>query len=447
MASSRRKACSSCIKAKRRCDLRVPRCRRCSVRGFECDYGTRTVQQDQSGSACPFTNDELLFDYSPLGGPVPPDPPALNRTDELLIGLGPLHPNGVETYQESLEIPSTLADNDLHADLPPVSTSESNHQADGIPSGESLDASVFQLYIQEMKKWLQQWVAKGSNPFIHPQLYYDNFPSEIQDAYSCCSIYSTKNSKNQRAVRRIIEHKVAILLSIHRQPPPRQQQQQFPPKLSLSQHLSRAQCLLIYQIIRLFDGDIRQQALAEHDAPILAAWIQEMWDSLMQSGLDVYHSDSSNPSSSSSSSASSGQPQMQRDPLPHVSSLATTHWKEWVMAESVRRTLITAHGIAGVYDTMKLGIAVCPGGESFIASAAVWGAPSAYRWAKAWREREQRYLISTDSLPLLVGQARASDVDEFGKVLLMLLHSRETVERWITETGDGEGWDGLMLDI
>ncbi|OJD16268.1 hypothetical protein AJ78_03559 [Emergomyces pasteurianus Ep9510] len=452
MAKSRRKACSPCVKAKRHCDLRIPQCRRCSVRGFECLYGAGAVPQDQSGPDYPFTNDELLFNFSSLDGPILPDPGALNRSDQLLIALGPVHPNsGGLTQGGHLATPSTL-DYDSYTEIPLLSTSESNRQPDVAPSGATFDAAVLQLYVSEVKKWLQQWVTKGSNPFIHPQLYYENFPSEIQDAYSCCSIYSTKNSKNQRTVLRIIEQKVAILMGIHHQQPPppqpqrqeqQQQQQQFPPTLSLSQHLTRVQCLLIYQIIRLFDSDIRQQSLAEQDAPILNAWILEMWDSLMKSGLDVYHSDSSNPSSSSSTS---GQTQKkQRDP--HSQASPATNWKEWVLVESVRRTLITAHGITGVYDTMKLGITVCPGGESFIASAAVWDAPSAYRWEKVWQERERRYLISKDSLPLLVCQARASDVDEFGKVLLMLLHSGETVEKWIAETGNGRGWNGLMLGV
>ncbi|PGH08218.1 hypothetical protein GX51_01372 [Blastomyces parvus] len=446
------KACSSCIKAKRRCDLRVPQCKRCSARGLNCNYGAMAGEQKQSASDFAFANDEAIFDFSSLDGLVPPDSLGLNETDQSSFTLGPT-PQNLGSLQGGSIANSNMSDYNSHTILSLPPPGEMNHQEDTIPIGDKFDAAVIQLYVDELKTWLRQWVSKGTNPFIHHQLYYDYMPSEVQDGYNCCSIYSTKNPQNQRIVYRIIEEKVASLLDTgHIQQQLPRTPNSFPSHLSLTQHLARVQCLLMYQIMRLFDGDIRQQALAEQQAPILKGWLHEMWDSLMNSGLDVYHNDdlttnpSPPPTSSSSSLSTSSQPQKhQRDPLSLPASQATTIWKEWLIAESVRRTLITARGLAWVYDMMKLGVTVCPGGAYFIASAAVWEAPSAYRWAKAWRERERRHLVSTMTLPSLVGKARASDVDEFGKALLMLMYSGDAVERWIAETGGGEGEFGLEL--
>ncbi|EGC49312.1 conserved hypothetical protein [Histoplasma capsulatum var. duboisii H88] len=455
MTTSRRKACSWCIKAKRRCDLRLPQCRRCFVKGLDCRYGPRAEPEEHPGTDFLFANSELAFDFSSLNGLMPTDVPALNETDQLSRVFEPTLQDTSGPIQGDSTVTSAMLDYDSHTAL---SLSESSHQEDPPLPGGCFDAAVLHLYVDELKRWLLQWVTKGTNPFIHPQLYYDYIPSEILDAYSCCSIYSTKSAGNQRIVFRIIEEKVTALLNTHHLHLHQQQQQQeqqtsnfTPSHLTLRRHLAHVQSLLIYQIIRLFGGDIRQQALAEQQAPILTTWLQEMWDSLMNSGLDIYYSDSNGTSSPSSSLfAASGQPQKQqpqRDPLSLFSTPVTSLWKEWLVAECARRTLITVRGVAGVYETMKLGAAVCPGGTSFIASSAVWEAPSAYCWAKAWRERDKRYLVSMGTLQSLVCQARACDVDRFGKVLLMLLHHREGVERWIAETGGGEGVFGLALDI
>ncbi|EER41448.1 conserved hypothetical protein [Histoplasma capsulatum H143] len=381
MTTSRRKACSWCIKAKRRCDLRLPQCRRCFVKGLDCRYGPRAEPEEHPGTDFLFANSELAFDFSSLNGLMPTDVPALNETDQL--------------------------------------------------------SRVFEPTLQDTSGPIQG-------------------DSTMPTAAALSTLQKVRETKELSSASS--KRKVTALLNTHHLHLHQQQQQQeqqtsnfTPSHLTLRRHLAHVQSLLIYQIIRLFGGDIRQQALAEQQAPILTTWLQEMWDSLMNSGLDIYYSDSNGTSSPSSSLfAASGQPQKQqpqRDPLSLFSTPVTSLWKEWLVAECARRTLITVRGVAGVYETMKLGAAVCPGGTSFIASSAVWEAPSAYCWAKAWRERDKRYLVSMGTLQSLVCQARACDVDRFGKVLLMLLHHREGVERWIAETGGGEGVFGLALDI
>ncbi|PHH49920.1 Transcription factor gsfR2 [Ceratocystis fimbriata CBS 114723] len=44
----RRKSCAACVKAKRRCDLGVPRCSRCNLRDFECVYVGKPARKTQS---------------------------------------------------------------------------------------------------------------------------------------------------------------------------------------------------------------------------------------------------------------------------------------------------------------------------------------------------------------------------------------------------------------
>jgi hypothetical protein len=64
------------------------------------------------------------------------------------------------------------------------------------------------------------------------------------DAYAACSLYQAKNSTNSKFVFRCIEQRVAELLS------------SAMPSRPL-EILARIQALIIYQIIRIFDGDVR----------------------------------------------------------------------------------------------------------------------------------------------------------------------------------------------
>ncbi|PGH04210.1 hypothetical protein AJ80_08555 [Polytolypa hystricis UAMH7299] len=282
------------------------------------------------------------------------------------------------------------------------------------PSDE-VDAGTLHKFVDDVKKWLRQWVEQGSNPYIHRHLYHDHLPREIQDVYTCCAAYFAKTPTNSGMVLRIVEDRVTAML---------EGQPDSPTPLSLFQHLARVHALFTYQVIRLFDGNIRQRALAEQHATILNTWVQEMWECFHLSGLDVYHGRSSN-----TPERLRRQQQQQMMDSPSVSPI----WTAWYMTESVRRTWITVRVTQSVYNTMKGGISVCPGWTALTVDRDVWAAPSAYRWAQACKSHN-RHIAQSGELQSLILHARASDVDDFVKVMMFFLHRRETVERWIDET-------------
>ena len=45
---------------------------------------------------------------------------------------------------------------------------------------------------------------------------------------------------------------------------------------SSTEKLARAQALFLYQVIRLFDGDITLRAQAERDSSVLAIWLSDL---------------------------------------------------------------------------------------------------------------------------------------------------------------------------
>ncbi len=103
--SSRQKSCNACVRGKRRCDKRTPRCTRCAAKGLDCVYhklppshagstsSSAAQQQHQpaSGSTSPEMTDvpdfDMGFDYESLGTEtspesmchVPDQPPQLHQ--------------------------------------------------------------------------------------------------------------------------------------------------------------------------------------------------------------------------------------------------------------------------------------------------------------------------------------------------------------------------------
>lgn len=100
---------------------------------------------------------------------------------------------------------------------------------------------------------------KMKTPFLHPRMYEDIMPKAILDAFTASALYTNKNSANEAAVFKALDANASSLLQQHNPAEPK-------PARDL---LIMIQALLLYQIIRLFDGDIRQRGHAETAMPAL----------------------------------------------------------------------------------------------------------------------------------------------------------------------------------
>jgi hypothetical protein len=72
----------------------------------------------------------------------------------------------------------------------------------------------------------------------------NDLPILLADAYATCAMYMAKNDVNKLMIFRAIERSAAELI--------KSLQSTVPIEV-----LARAQSLLLYQIIRLYDGDVR----------------------------------------------------------------------------------------------------------------------------------------------------------------------------------------------
>lgn len=270
-----------------------------------------------------------------------------------------------------------------------------------------LDDSFLLRFVNDVQRWLQQWASNGHNPFIHHQLYRQRLPRSIQDAYTSLTAYLAKNPKNENLTFRIIEDRVAQLLQD--QPPNRP-----PSSLDILEHLARVQALLVYQVIRLFDGNIRLRAQAEQHSPVLSRWVGQLWE---RAAADL------------------GGNRVQGMSTRPENDAVLRSWRTWITSESVRRTWLTVKILLSVYDTLKQGWSECPGGLFFTAREGIWSASSAYAWSKACRDGGPLFLQSM-RLEGLFGYAKPSEVGEFGRAVLSICFGSEKMDRWVNEAAE-----------
>ncbi|KAK9482172.1 hypothetical protein V1527DRAFT_522224 [Lipomyces starkeyi] len=160
-------------------------------------------------------------------------------------------------------------------------------------------------FIVQLRSWLRQWTSEGRCPFIHSNLWKSQLPDCVQDRLL-----------QEKMVLRIIEQRVNRLV---------EEQNSLSGDIGVimldtATHLAKTQALLIYKIIRLFDGDIRARAQAENPQSLDQA----------KGPLDL---------------DSEGLVNMQ---LRTDGTLAST-WQAWIFAESIRRTNLTATLSEAVY--------------------------------------------------------------------------------------------------
>lgn len=283
-------------------------------------------------------------------------------------------------------------------------------------------------YVEQVQSWMRQWVTEGHSPLHHREIYSSRMPRHTQDAYTAMTMYMGKTRETEAIVHRILENRVSQLI----------QDQDIvgasggEEAMSVFDHLSRVQALLCYQLIRLFDGDIRMRAQAEALIPTMTQWNKQM--------LEAVKDNLGRPERLLAASP------FDTDQLRHIYSFGATTpspsaskailWHAWILAESVRRTWQT-NVVQEVYLYFKRSWAECPGRLPTTMLKTLWDAPSAYAWTKELAEGERDpLLVSTVRLEALFERVSPLEVDEFNLVSLGLF-GMEMLPQWLDGKGGG----------
>lgn len=167
--------------------------------------------------------------------------------------------------------------------------------------------------------------------FMHRSLYLESMPSCIFECFSACLMYAKRSESNTGMVLRTIQTSAQSLIdkeASNTAPTPTQQ-------------LSRTQALFMYEVIRLFDGDVFLRAQGEKDLPLLQQWIQDLC--CIRDNLG----------------GQEGQP-AQTAPdwkvtlsFHRILGRSLPASQQWIFDESLRRTVFVAYSVISLYEMMK----------------------------------------------------------------------------------------------
>ncbi|KAF2440278.1 hypothetical protein P171DRAFT_97981 [Karstenula rhodostoma CBS 690.94] len=268
ISSTRKKSCKQCVKAKRRCDLGYPCCKRCFSKSLDCAYPNASVREAE------VVIRQRTPDLAPLD----------HAGDNELVGVQPV---GCEFDPATLHVSTS----DSNSSSSPESWNDIVGDKENGENGWTRQAQYWKrsqepaVSRQMMPKiWAPSWLSEeqvlfmvskvrgfvptlafsGANVFIHTALYKSHQPTAFQDSISLSALYLAKTKQNAPILIRSIDEKINGLVASSN-------------GWSLQEHLAAVQALIVYQIIRLFDGDLGQAGAAARHNRLLELWAAHLW--------------------------------------------------------------------------------------------------------------------------------------------------------------------------
>ncbi|KAJ5776100.1 uncharacterized protein N7511_001111 [Penicillium nucicola] len=282
-------------------------------------------------------------------------------------------------------------------------------------------ASRIQFAVDVLKDIPRMMVVDTQTPWCHRQLYKNNMPKEMQggckgyrldvdgisdsiiDAFTCCSLYMTKNEINAPVLISIFDSRINDLLS-------------SPPPTTPLELLARIHALVLYLIMRLFDGNTRSKPSSQCLFDVLEVSVQSLL-----SCIQLPH------------------PSEPLELLPISMDPVMNFWDSWIFQESARRTVMMVFYFVSIHNFVQGRPApVCDGklglDLAWYQSAHLWNAQSAFDFAVAWTENLHFIVYNADFSGLLQ-DAKPDDVDLFGRMLLVTKFGIDETKAWFYARG------------
>lgn len=205
--------------------------------------------------------------------------------------------------------------------------------------------------------------------------------------------------------------------------------------------LARTQALVLYQIIRLFDGDISVLAAVQDTVPAMAASARVLGQYLTDDSLGELHVTTTETLDLSANANPYGPSYALLDNLPSTlfSQNVSLHYN-WLLQESARRTYLIAFFLLQIYRMLVLHIGFPPRRDtkmhcrSFTISSHLWNASDSVSFASAWRDKKY-FIFRGDNINDVLLSLRGDDVDQFSKMVLTMLLGVEEVKGWLVGRG------------
>ncbi|KAF7947482.1 hypothetical protein EAE96_008569 [Botrytis aclada] len=341
-SKTRKKACTACVKAKRRCDLLLPVCSRCNIKEMDCVYvnevsrkkSTRSTQRTKSttvpvesiATAQIFADsyeaclDSLPYDNIPLldyqDQQSNRDLTLWNSTSTTALSFSPDISFPIANPLTSLD-PQTLS---LSIDALP-----SPYSSLQFPPRNTLSPAQVTYISTQLKSFVSSFALHSHNSFIHPLSSHNlgkPLPTAYTDALSICALHTLGSSQTFS----ILDSKISDLISSSEKDYWRS-----------SEWLMAVQVLNLYQIIRLWSSNERQKKIAERHMPLLMQWTNQLqieYIGLLANVVDT---------------------RLPKDASHSIDSKLKDCAERWVLLESIRRAVMVSMIIQCLYGGMKDG--------------------------------------------------------------------------------------------
>ncbi|KAK6611961.1 transcription factor cys6 protein [Botrytis cinerea] len=399
----RHKSCVACVRMKRKCDRGWPRCQRCIKRGSECHYIGQDCNRQQNNTAM----QPLVSSQQQFFGQASSNWQVEQYHVEPSSAITPFWDGAPLQFTGNFHLTSLFDGNNFDFSNIETSTSQQILSNPDLAITQASSDPGLLPRVNFMAKRLamipRAFAQHGHTIFIHRMQFQQNPSVALYDAMSACALYHMRGAMNEAFVFGNLELKCQQLISSINA------NISFVTKTEL---LAALQALLLYQMIRLFDGDIRLRAHAEFDEPNATSWAAQLNNMICHDHQNMVF----DPNSTEMSIVTTG---------------IDSNWNSWLVNESIRRTVLVTFMLNGVYNFLKLGYYTpTKSPQCFTAQAALWGAQSAHDWIRA-QETTARLEIWVAHWDEMIANVKPADLEEFGVLVMMMLWGVEATQIWL----------------
>ncbi|KAJ5623739.1 hypothetical protein N7510_000048 [Penicillium lagena] len=271
--SLRKKACSSCVAAKRKCDSAFPACYRCAKRSLTCHYPyspPRIFREDQQNDLG--KEDMLRPSLVALR-----DLQTESANGNPLIGLRYTEKSLFESQANSIFSDTLISSDESAADELSIPSNTETLNGSGYDYGcngtqwpVSFDRRILEFYprVDDKKTWafgvktlLNQvdiFLRTGSAFFIHPQAQTEhNLLPPLRAAYGVCSSYRVRMESEFPFFQQLLENEIENMLALRS------------PDI-LQEQVAELCAMVLYYVLIYFGGTSQRGKLADKSETFLA---------------------------------------------------------------------------------------------------------------------------------------------------------------------------------
>lgn len=190
--------------------------------------------------------------------------------------------------------------------------------------------------IGELRRCPRDFATRGETLFLHKNLYGDAMPRAIRAALGTSAAFCMLEEDRRQLLFRALDAEVLELL---REPPLKDPDDgsvqggmgdtnasgSISGGLSLIDELARLQAIILYQMMRLFGGGLEQHLIVEQQRGLVTTWALQL---LRRSQAEL-----------------GGDGDCLSDDAGQVGC-----WNSWIVAESIRRTVLVVYMFYGMYS-------------------------------------------------------------------------------------------------